>query len=484
MRAKVHTLDMTQGRILPQLIRFSLPLMATSFLQLLYSAADMMVVGQFGGTEPLGAVVNAGKQSLAAVGSTGALINLIVNLFVGFSLGANVVIAHAKGAQDRTGVQRNVHTAIPLALISGVILMFIGFFLARPLLQMMDSPHDVIDKATLYVKLFFLGMPANMLYNFGAGIMRAVGDTKRPLFYLAISGLANVLLNLLLVIVFRMDVAGVAIATVVSQVLSAFFVLWHLTHTDEDIRLDLKKMKLDKECVKEIVRVGLPAGIQSSLFSLSNVTIQRSINIQGSDWMAGNAAAANVEGFVWVSMNAISQGTLTFASANRGAKEYARVRKVLWVSLITVVAVGLAISMVALLFGETLLAQYNGDSTVIEKGMVRMVIIMTTYWICGLMDVTGSQMRGMGYAISPMIVSLTGACAFRLVWVAMMTEGGLLAQLLGMDLSVAENYMTTLYISYPISWALTFLAHLGCYFFLGRPKMIRQEKEMLRAAEQ
>ncbi|MBQ9944687.1 MAG: MATE family efflux transporter [Clostridia bacterium] len=475
---------MTQGAILPQLIRFSLPLMATSFLQLLYNAADMMVVGQFGGTEPLGAVASAGKQSLAAVGSTGALINLIVNLFVGFSLGANVVIAHAKGAQDRKGVQRNVHTAIPLALISGVILMFIGFFLARPLLQMMDSPHDVIDKATLYVKLFFLGMPANMLYNFGAGIMRAVGDTRRPLVYLGISGLANVLLNLLLVIVFRMDVAGVAIATVVSQVLSAFFVLWHLTHTDEDIRLDLKKMKLDKECVKEIVRVGLPAGIQSSLFSLSNVTIQRSINIQGSDWVAGNAAAANVEGFVWVSMNAISQGTLTFSSANRGAKEYARVRKVLWVSLITVVAVGLAISMVALLFGDTLLALYNGDSTVIEKGMVRMVIIMTTYWICGLMDVAGSQMRGMGYAISPMIVSLTGACAFRLVWVAMMTEGGLLARLLGMDLSVAENYMTTLYISYPISWALTFLAHLGCYFFLGRPKMIRQEKEMLRAAEQ
>lgn len=482
MRAKVHTLDMTQGRILPQLIRFSLPLMATSFLQLLYNAADMIVVGQFGGTEPLGAVANAGKQSLAAVGSTGALINLIVNLFVGFSLGANVVIAHAKGAQDRQGIQRNVHTAIPLALISGVILMFVGFFLARPLLDMMDSPHDVIDKATLYVQIFFLGMPANMLYNFGAGIMRAVGDTKRPLFYLGISGVVNVLLNLLLVIVFRLDVAGVAIATVASQVLSAVFVIWHLTHTDEDIRLDLKKMKLDTECVKEIVRVGLPAGIQSSLFSLSNVTIQRSINIQGSDWVAGNAAAANVEGFVWVSMNSISQGTLTFSSANRGAKEYARVRKVLLVSLIAVVAVGLAISMAALLFGETLLSLYNGDSTVIEKGMVRMVIIMSTYWLCGLMDVAGSQMRGMGYAISPMIVSLSGACAFRLVWVAMMNDGGILSQLLGMDLAVAENYMNTLYISYPISWALTFLAHLGCYFFLARPKMMRQEKELLQAA--
>lgn len=482
MRAKVHTLDMTQGAILPQLIRFSLPLMATSFLQLLYNAADMMVVGQFGGTEPLGMVENPGAQSLAAVGSTGALINLIVNLFVGFSLGANVVIAHAKGARDQKAIQQNVHTAISLALISGVILMIIGFFLARPLLEMMDSPHDVIDKATLYVQIFFLGMPANMLYNFGAGIMRAVGDTKRPLFYLGISGLANVLLNLLLVIVFRLDVAGVAIATVVSQVLSAIFVIRHLTHTDDSIRLNLKKLQLNKECVKEIVRVGLPAGIQSSLFSLSNVTIQAAINAKGSVWMAGNAAAANVEGFVWVSMNSISQGTLTFASANRGAKEYGRVRKVLWLSLITVVVVGLAVSMSALLFGKELLSLYNGEETVIEKGMVRMGIIMVTYWICGLMDVAGSQMRGMGYAISPMIVSLSGACAFRLVWVALMKEGGFLANLLGTDLSVAENYMTTLYISYPISWALTFLAHMGCYFFLARPRMMRQEKEMLQAA--
>lgn len=464
-------LDMTQGAILPQLIRFSLPLMATSLLQLLYNAADMMVVGRF-----------AGADSLAAVGSTGALINLIVNLFVGFSLGANVVIAHAKGAQDYKGIQRNVHTAISLALISGVILMVVGFSLARPLLTLMKSPPEVIDKATLYVQIFFLGMPANMLYNFGAGIMRAVGDTKRPLFYLGISGLANVLLNLLLVIVFHMDVAGVAIATVVSQVLSATFVIWHMTHTHESIRLDLKKLKLEKDCVKEIVRVGLPAGIQSSLFSLSNVTIQSAINAKGNIWVAGNAAAANVEGFVWVSMNSISQGTLTFASANRGAKEYGRVRKVLLVSLITVVIVGLAVSMAALLFGKTLLSLYNGDETVIEYGMVRMGVIMITYWICGLMDVSGSQMRGMGYAISPMIVSLSGACAFRLVWVALMNEGGILSQLLGVDLAVAENYMTTLYISYPISWALTFLAHMGCYFFLARPRMMQQEKELLQAA--
>ena len=457
MAGKVHSLDMVEGRILPQLIRFSLPLMATSLLQLLYNAADMVVVGQF-----------AGAESLAAVGSTGALINLITNLFVGFSLGANVVIAHANGARDHKAIQKNVHTAVTMSVICGLIVMVLGLVLARPLLTWMGSPADVIDKATLYVQLFFLGMPVNLLYNFGAGIMRAVGDTRRPLVYLSIAGLANVLLNLLLVIVFHMDVAGVAIATVVSQLLSAVFVVRHLLRTDESIRMDVKKLGLDWKCVKEIVRIGLPAGIQSSLFSLSNVIIQSSINAQGSVWMAGNAAAANVEGFVYVSMNSISQGTLTFSSANRGAKEYRRVRKVLWVSLAAAGVIGFAVGMIAWAFGGTLLGLYNSDAAVIEKGLVRMAIIMPTYFVCGLMDVAGSQMRGMGYSIAPMIVSLSGACAFRLFWV--------------FTVFAADPRMTTLYNSYPISWALTFLIHLGCYFFLARPKLIRQEKELMNAA--
>ena len=457
MAGKVHSLDMVEGRILPQLIRFSLPLMATSLLQLLYNAADMVVVGQF-----------AGAESLAAVGSTGALINLITNLFVGFSLGANVVIAHANGARDHKAIQKNVHTAVTMSVICGLIVMVLGLVLARPLLTWMGSPADVIDKATLYVQLFFLGMPVNLLYNFGAGIMRAVGDTRRPLVYLSIAGMANVLLNLLLVIVFRMDVAGVAIATVVSQLLSAVFVVRHLLRTDESIRMDVKKLGLDWKCVKEIVRIGLPAGIQSSLFSLSNVIIQSSINAQGSVWMAGNAAAANVEGFVYVSMNSISQGTLTFSSANRGAKEYKRVRKVLWVSLAAAGVIGFAVGMIAWAFGGTLLGLYNSDAAVIEKGLVRMAIIMPTYFVCGLMDVAGSQMRGMGYSIAPMIVSLSGACAFRLFWV--------------FTVFAADPRMTTLYNSYPISWALTFLIHLGCYFFLARPKLIRQEKELMNAA--
>lgn len=452
MRGKVHSLDMVEGRILPQLIRFSLPLMVTSLLQLLYNAADMVVVGRF-----------AGAESLAAVGSTGALINLITNLFIGFSLGANVVIAHANGARDQKTIEKNVHTAITLSVICGVMVMVLGIVLARPLLVWMGSPDDVIDKATLYVQIFFMGMPVNLLYNFGAGIMRAVGDTKRPLMYLSISGLVNVVLNLILVIGFHMDVAGVAIATVASQLMSAVFVVRYLMKTHESIRMDVKKLGLDWKCVKEIVQVGLPAGIQSSLFSLSNVIIQSSINAQGSVWMAGNAAAANVEGFVWVSMNSISQGTLTFSSANRGAKEYTRVRRVLWVSLGLVAVVGLAVGLLAYAFGGTLLNLYNDEMDVIEKGLVRMAIIMPTYFLCGLMDVAGSQMRGMGSSIAPMIVSLSGVCAFRLLWVY--------------TVFAANPQMTVLYISYPISWAATFFIHLGCYFFLARPRMMRQEKE-------
>ncbi len=451
-RGRTHTLDMIEGPILPQLIRFSLPLMLSSLLQLLYNAADMVVVGQF-----------AGEQSLAAVGSTGSLINLITNLFIGFSLGANVVIAHANGARDRQAISRNVHTAITLSLISGFVVMGIGIGAARPMLHMMGSPEDVIDKATLYVQIYFAGMPFNLLYNFGAGIMRAVGDTRRPLFYLAISGLVNVALNLVLVMGFHMDVAGVAIATVVSQALSALFVILHLMRTEDSIQLHWKKLRLEMQCVKEIVKIGLPAGIQSCLFSLSNVIIQSSINAQGSIWMAGNAAASNVEGFVYVSMNSIAQGTLTFSSANRGAKEYGRVRKVLWVSLLAVAVIGFMVGMLAFLFGDSLIGLYNGNPDVIQKGMVRMAIILPTYFLCGLMDVTASQMRGMGYSIAPMIVSLSGACAFRLLWVY--------------TVFAADPRMTTLYNSYPISWTLTFLAHLGCYFLLARPQMRRMERE-------
>lgn len=442
--------DMTKGPILPQILQFSLPLIASSVLQLLYNAADVAVVGQF-----------AGAESLAAVGSTGSLINLLVNLFIGLSLGGNVVIAHAHGAGDHQAIHKAVHTTITLALISGVFVMIMGVITARPLLHMMGSPDDVIDLATLYVTIYFLGMPANMLYNFGAGILRAVGDTRRPLIYLAISGLANVLLNLVLVIVFHMGVAGVAIATVFSQVLSAGFVITYLIRTEGFIHLDLKSLCLDKSYTLQILRIGLPAGIQSMLFNISNVLIQSAVNAQGSIVMAGNAAAANIEGFVYVIMNAIAQAALTFSSANRGAKQYGRVRKVLVLGLATAGLLGLAVGVCALLVGEQLLGIYNSDPFVIEMGMKRMSIILPTYCICGLMDVSASQMRGIGYSIIPMIVSLTGACLLRVVWV--------------MTIYAANPTMQTLYFSYPVSWTVTLLAHLSCYFFLALPKLRRQE---------
>lgn len=445
--------DMTRGPILPQVLQFSIPLIASSLLQLLYNAADVAVVGQF-----------AGAESLAAVGSTGSLINLLVNLFIGMSLGGNVIIAHAHGAGDHQGIRKAVHTTITLALISGVMVMVMGVLAARPLLHLMGSPDDVIDLAALYVTIYFLGMPANMLYNFGAGILRAVGDTRRPLLYLAVSGLVNVALNLLLVIVFHLGVAGVAIATVVSQVLSAAFILIYLVRTEGLIHLDLHALRVDKECMFQILRVGLPAGMQSMLFNISNVIIQSAINSQGAIVMAGNAAGSNLEGFVYVIMNAIAQAALTFSSANRGAKQYARVRKILLVTMATVVILGFGIGMLVLLFGDKLLTIYNSDPQVIQMGMVRMSIILPTYFLCGMMDVVASQMRGMGYSILPMMVSLTGACLLRIVWI--------------MTIYAANPTMQTLYISYPISWFITFVAHMGCYLFIALPKLRRQEREL------
>lgn len=445
--------DMTSGSILPQLLQFSIPLIASSVLQLLYNAADVAVVGQF-----------AGAESLAAVGSTGSLINLMVNLFIGLSLGGNVVIAHAHGAGDHQAIRKAVHTTITLALISGFAIMILGVTAARPMLRLVGSPDDVIDLAALYMTIYFLGMPFNMLYNFGAGILRAVGDTRRPLLYLAVSGLVNVALNLLLVIVFHLGVAGVAIATVVSQVLSAAFVIIYLIRTESFIHLDIHALCIDKHYVVQILRVGLPAGLQSVLFNISNVIIQSAVNSQGSTIMAGNAAAANIEGFVYVIMNAIAQAVLTFSSANRGARQYGRVRRILLVALGTVTVLGLGSGLLVLAFGDKLLTIYNTDPQVIQMGLVRMSIILPTYFLCGLMDVTASQMRGIGYSILPMIVSLTGACLLRFVWV--------------MTIYAANPTMRTLYISYPVSWLITALAHVICYVFIALPKLRRQEREL------
>lgn len=444
-RNKRYEMDMTTGALLPKVLVFSGPLILSGILQLLYNAADIIVVGRF-----------ASEQALAAVGSTGSLINLLVNVFMGLSVGASVVIARAYGAGDLPMVRQGVHTAITVAGVSGLVVGVMGVVLARPLLEMMNNPPDVIDLSTLYVRIYFCGMPFNMLYNFGAAILRAQGDTRRPLYYLMISGLVNVLLNLLLVIGFKLSVMGVAVATVVSQIISSCLVLVCLIRSDGPTHLDVRSLRIRWNILKDILRVGLPAGLQGSLFSVSNVLIQSSINSFGSIAVAGNSAAANLEGFVYTAMNSLHQADLTFASQNYGAKAYGRVRRTMWVCLGTVLTIGLGMGMLFYALGTPLLSLYNDNPEVIRYGLLRMGIILPTYFLCGMMDVMVGQLRGIGYSIMPMIVSLTGACLLRIVWI--------------MTIFAVPAYHTlrVLYISYPVSWLATFAIHMLCYLAVVR----------------
>ena len=452
-RAKRYEIDMTQGALLPKVLMFSLPLIASGILQLLFNAADMVVVGRW-----------AGKECLAAVGSTGSLINLMVNVFIGLSVGGSVAVAKSFGANDPQAVHRSVHTAMTLAIIAGVVVGLAGFIFCRPLLKMMDNP--VLDLATTYMKIYFLGMPFNMIYNFGASILRAVGDTKRPLIYLTIAGVVNVILNLILVIVFHMNVAGVAIATVASQAVSAVLVVICLMRSHGVVHLDLKELRIHKKQLIDIARVGLPAGLQGSLFSISNVLIQSSVNGFGEVVVAANSAGGNLEGFVYTSMNAIHQAALTFASQNLGAGKIKRVRRSVWVCVGTVAVIGLLFGNLMLAFGRPLLSLYLDDPTaidlatgvtVLDYGVKRLSWMLPLYCLCGLMDVMVGTLRGVGYSIMPMIVSLTGACLFRVVWI--------------MTVFAMNPTLDVLYASYPISWALTFGVHLLCYLFIARKKL-------------
>ena len=451
------SMDMTNGPMLKNVLLFAWPLILTGILQLLFNAADMIVVGQYSGAQA--------PQALAAVGSTSSLINLLVNVFMGLSIGASVVVAQRWGANDKAAVGRAVHTAITVALYSSLVVGAIGVFFAKPMLKLMGNPDDVIDLAALYMRIYFLGMPANLLYNFGAAVLRAVGDTRRPLYYLTISGIVNVLLNLLLVIVFHMSVAGVAIATVVSQTISAVLVLLCLHRSHNAIHLDYRRLRIHPAELKAIIRVGLPAGLQGSLFSISNVLIQTSVNGFGSIAMAGNTAASNLEGFVYTSMNAVYQADMTFASQNYGAGKPDRVRRVMWICLGTVIAVGLSMGLLFRLFGSTLLSFYNKDPQVIEYGLMRMSIILPTYFLCGMMDTMAGQMRGIGSSILPMIVSLSGACLLRIVWI------------LTVFAQPQWHTLTVLYISYPISWGVTFLIHLLCWTVVSKKALKRIEKK-------
>ncbi|MBQ1985717.1 MAG: MATE family efflux transporter [Clostridia bacterium] len=434
---------MVNGPLFGKIIRYSIPLMLSGILQLFFNAADIVVVGRF-----------AGPTALAAVGSTGSLINLLINVFMGLSVGTNVLVARYYGARDMKNLSDTVHTSILASLVGGVALIFIGCFLAKPMLLMMGSPADVIDQATLYVRIYFAGMPAMMLYNFGAAILRSVGDTKRPLYFLAISGVLNVLLNLFLVIVCNMGVAGVAIATVASQVLSAVLVLICLMKSDAPYRVDLKQLHIYKDKLLEMIRIGLPAGMQGTVFSISNVLIQSSINSFGSLVMAGSTAAGNIEGFVYTGMNAFYQTALSFTGQNMGAKKYERVGKIMRICVLSVAAVGTILGSAGMIFARPLLSIYTTDPQVIEYGVNRMLLVCLPYMICGVMDTLVGSMRGMGYSILPMIVSLTGACGLRVVWI--------------LTIFAANHTLTTLFLVYPVSWLVTALAHFICFVIAYR----------------
>lgn len=440
---KSYEIDMCSGPLIGKMLTFAIPLVLSGVLQLLFNAADIIVVGRYSGSE-----------ALAAVGSTGALINLLVNVFMGLSIGTNVLAAKYYGARDAESMSHTVHTSILLSIVSGTVLIFLGIMLAKPLLLIMGTPENVIDQAALYMKIYFAGMPVIMLYNFGSAVLRAVGDTKRPLYFLIIAGIVNVCLNLVFVIKFNMGVAGVALATVIAQVISAGLVVLCLIKSDSIYQLHLKKLRFDKRILIQIVKVGLPAGIQGAVFSISNVLIQSSVNSFGSIAMAGNTAASNIEGFIYTAMNAIYQTSLNFTSQNLGAKQYKRITQILWKCIGIVSVIGIVLGSAAVLLSKQLLGIYSSDPQVIQYGILRMQIIATTYFICGIMDVSCGSMRGLGYSMMPTIVSLTGACAFRVIWI----------------LTIFNWYhsLTVLYLSYPVSWILTAGAHLTCYFFASR----------------
>lgn len=441
MKTKSYEMDMCHGPLLKKILIFSIPLMLSGVLQLLFNAADIIVVGRY-----------AGNTALAAVGSTSALINLLTNLFIGFSMSANVLVARYYGGNKETDANETVHTAILLSVISGSFLAVLGNLFAKPLLSLMGTPTDVLSQATLYMRLYFLGMPVIMLYNFGSSILRAIGDTKRPLLFLGIAGIINVILNLFFVIGFHLGVAGVALATVLSQCLSAGLIMKCLCEQKGCLKLSIKKLHLSKNKLLQIIQIGLPAGLQGTIFSLSNVLIQSSINTFGSVAIAGNTAASNIESFIYISMNTFYQTALTFTSQNAGGKQYHRITKVLLCCECLVIATGILLGGGAYLFAPQLLSIYSSDSHVITFGLRRMAVICLSYALCGMMDVIVGSLRGLGYSILPMIVSLIGACGLRILWIFTVFRW--------------HHSLFILYLSYPITWIITFIAHLCCYIFI------------------
>lgn len=441
---KTKTFSMLDGPILPNVISYTIPIILTSILQLLFNAADLVVVGRY-----------CGSISVAAVGATSAITMLIVNLFVGLSIGAGVAVAHNIGCDNKEAVKRTVHTAIPAALVSGAILTVIGVSLSSTFLELMGTPTNILPLSSLYMKIYFGGITFNMLYNFSASILRATGDTKSPLLYLTISGVINVILNVFFVTVFDMNVAGVALATVISQGVSAFLVLIRLMRRSDECKLFIKEMHFYKQELIRIIKIGLPAGVQSSLFSISNVIIQSSVNSFGDIFMSGSAAAANIEGFVFVMLNAFQQTSINFIGQNTGAKKFKRVKKIFWCCIICVTIVGIVAGFSVFLFGRQLLSIYITDSEqAISYGLIRMAYICLPYFICGIMEVTTGSLRGLGSSLAPMIISVLGVCGVRLLWIFTI-------------FNIPQFHTPQcLFLSYTVSWVITGIIQITVFLIL------------------
>ena len=438
--------NMLEGPLFPNIVRFAIPVILTSVLQLLFNAADLIVVGRF-----------CGSVSVAAVGATGAITNLMINFFIGLSIGVGVTVAHGLGSHEDDVVHCTVHTALPTALLSGAFLTVVGVSCSETFLTMMGTPETVLPLSAVYMRIIFCGITFNMVYNFCAAILRAAGDTKSPLIFLLFAGTLNVILNVVFVTQFHMNVAGVALATIITQGLSSVLVVIALMRRTDACKLYLSKMRFYKPQLDKILRIGLPAGIQSALFSISNVLIQSSVNSFGDVFMSGSAASSNIEGFVYVCLNAFQQSAVNFAGQNAGARQYRRVRQTLWICLGCVTVVGLVLGSLAYMFGPTLLSIYITDSAeAISYGMIRLAYICLPYFVCGLMDVTTGALRGIGASFVPMLISILGVCGFRIVWIYTIFQ-------------VPEFHTPQcLFFSYLVSWVITFIAQLIAFFVVYR----------------
>ena len=434
---------MCNGTIMDKLVSFSLPLMLSGILQLMFNAVDVIVVGRF-----------AGSQALAAVGSTTALINMFVNLFMGISLGTNVLAARFFAAGKDRQMSETVHTSIAFAAISGIVMVFVGIFFSKFALELMATPADVIEQSTLYMRIYFLGMPFFMLYNYEAAILRAVGDTKRPLIFLIISGVINAVLNMILVIVFHLAVAGVAIATVFSQMISCILVLRCLYRSEGSYQFRFSKLMLKGCYLKQIFQVGVPAGIQSTVINFSNVLLQSSVNSFGSIAMAGYTAANNILGFLFVSVNSVTQACMSFTSQNYGVRKWKRMDKILVDCMILSMIVALVLGGGSYIFGSQILRIYTENEEVIRCGMEILSYTTLTYFLCGFMDLFPGAMRGMGFSAAPMMLSIVGTVGTRIVWI----------------FGIFPRYrsLSVLFISYPVSWILTIAMQVVCFFIVRR----------------